>query len=322
VNHWYRQKDFPSGFWAPYQVELTCGTLIFVPEDVDELVVKIASTWWERVFGGRVAEPQECEVRLAAAAASASLDEQDHKASTALMESVRLGWDGCVKVLLELGASTNMIDKEGRSPLHHAVVARLSSSKASVLVQMLLQAQADPNVQDLDPDKDTKDREKHRTALHYCVVSDYLSAAKWLIKAAAEPNIMDAKRRTPLHLAIDEETSLEMVSLLLASRSDPNKGNLQIGLTSSCLVASRSGDSQLAVAKVGARPDVTFIGKDFMTPLRMAALHGKERVAPLLIKSGCDTSIRAGGKTTADFVPMNFALDEKRRKGLKGLILS
>mmetsp|Transcript_10541 Transcript_10541/g.31875 ORF Transcript_10541/g.31875 Transcript_10541/m.31875 type:complete len:184 (+) Transcript_10541:112-663(+) len=38
VQHWYRQVDFPREFFAPYQLQLDDGGLIFAPEDSDKCV--------------------------------------------------------------------------------------------------------------------------------------------------------------------------------------------------------------------------------------------------------------------------------------------
>jgi len=38
VDLWYREEGFPAGFFAPYQVELDGGNLIFAPGDEDRCV--------------------------------------------------------------------------------------------------------------------------------------------------------------------------------------------------------------------------------------------------------------------------------------------
>ena len=38
IKLWYTEEDFAQGFYAPYQVELDDGNLIFAPEDSDECV--------------------------------------------------------------------------------------------------------------------------------------------------------------------------------------------------------------------------------------------------------------------------------------------
>merc|ERR1719229_1302442 len=97
--------------------------------------------------------------------------------------------------------------------------------------------------------------------------------------SAADPNIIDGQYKTPLHLAIDEGSSHEMVSLLLAGKADPDRGNIEIGMTSSYLmVAVRNGDSQLAKALIDAKANVNLVGKQGMTPLHMAVRSRKANV--------------------------------------------
>jgi len=176
-------------------------------------------------------------------------------------------------------------------------------------VQALLEARADPNAQDRDLGRDPElksksfeERDRHRTALHYCAAWDYTAAAELLLKARADPTIIDGQYMTPLHLAIDEGCSREMVSLLLAGKSDPDKGNMVIGLNSSYLLeAARSGDSDLAAALIHAKANVDLAGKNGMTPLIMAVRCGKVNVAQLLIEAGCDTTLKAMGKTAGEF---------------------
>jgi len=38
VQLWYRQADWPEGSWAPYQIQLDDGRLIFAPQDVEQVI--------------------------------------------------------------------------------------------------------------------------------------------------------------------------------------------------------------------------------------------------------------------------------------------
>jgi ankyrin repeat protein len=194
---------------------------------------------------------------------------------------------------------------------------RCGDSKQVVrMVEALLKAKADPNVQDKDPEKDPEfasksfeEREEHRTPLHYCAAFDYVHAAKLLLKAQADPNIVDGQYKTPLHLAIDEQASLDMVKTLLEGKADPDKGNMEIGLQSSYLMeAARTGDADLASALINAKANINIVGKQGMTPLHMAVRSRKGNVAKLLMDAGCDTSVKALGKTAAEMaLPNNDA---------------
>lgn len=314
VDLWYRQQGFPPGFYAPYQVELDSGSLIFVPDDLEQLCRKRELTWWEKALGDKGGGPPEARIKKGATAPGVNVDQRDFKERTALSECARLGGDACTRVLLKLGANPNTVDKEKRTPLIHAVaVRRVDPEQVGELVKVLLEGKADPNVQDRDPDKDPdfsstsfEEREQHRTPLHYCAAWNYLSAAKALLKASASLDIIDAQYKTPLHLAIDEQASHEMVTLLLSSKADPDKGNIEIGMTSSYLmVAARNGDAQLASALINAKADINLAGKQGMTPLHMAVRSRKDAVAKLLVDAGCDTGIKALGKSAGEIALTN-----------------
>mmetsp|Transcript_35819 Transcript_35819/g.96009 ORF Transcript_35819/g.96009 Transcript_35819/m.96009 type:complete len:377 (+) Transcript_35819:50-1180(+) len=308
VDHWYTQDGFPEDYFAPYQVQLDDDTLIFIPEDTPKLCRERVPAWWERAFKTSGEAPAASEVLAAASGADA--DERNHSGTTALAASAHNGWGDVMRVLLDLGASPGAVDDKGRSPLHLAVAARCTTpEQVRASVQALLEARADPNAQDRDLGRDPElksksfeERDRHRTALHYCAAWDYTAAAELLLKARADPTIIDGQYMTPLHLAIDEGCSREMVSLLLAGKSDPDKGNMVIGLNSSYLLeAARSGDSDLAAALIHAKANVDLAGKNGMTPLIMAVRCGKVNVAQLLIEAGCDTTLKAMGKTAGEF---------------------
>ena len=45
VALWYTEEGFPPGFYAPYQVELDMGNLIFAPDDSDRCIRESAVDW-------------------------------------------------------------------------------------------------------------------------------------------------------------------------------------------------------------------------------------------------------------------------------------
>jgi hypothetical protein len=252
VDHWYTQEGFAPNFFAPYQVQLDDedGTLIYVPEDVPQLCRERVLAWWEKTFNAGGATPTASKVR--AAAKGVDVDQRDYNGTTALAESARRGWGAVMRALLDLGASPATVDLQGRSPLHLAVAARGSTAEqVSSAVKALLEAGADPNVQDRDMETDQGSAGKrHRTALHYCAAWDYTAAAQLLLEAAADPGIADGQHKTPLHLAVDKGSSREMVSLLIKAGCD---AALKAFHKTADEIAQRDRDSKMAKL-LGAEP--------------------------------------------------------------------
>jgi len=332
----YREDHFPPGFVAPYQVQLDNGDLIFVPADEDELCSLRIFTWWEKLFETlptpsafmrrRAKEPDFGILELREAGRGQDIDQCNIEGRTALFESLRCRWGAGLQVLLEMGASPNVIDCNRRSPLHYAVVSE-GPDTVHLTLQDLLSARADPNLQDKDTEKDQdfssvsfQEKEEHRTPLHYCAEqgNDYVNGAATLLKAAADPNIIDAQYKTPLHLAIDEHGPGAMVTLLLQSRADPDKGNMEMGMTSSCLmVAARTGNVELAKELIEAGASLDKVGKQGMTALHMAARCRHQNVAELLIEAKCDANIKAMGKTAMEFADKNDMVELAKLLGSK-----
>eukprot|EP00747_Dinoflagellata_sp_TGD_P131035 gnl/TRDRNA2_/TRDRNA2_174912_c9_seq15.p1 gnl/TRDRNA2_/TRDRNA2_174912_c9~~gnl/TRDRNA2_/TRDRNA2_174912_c9_seq15.p1 ORF type:complete len:219 (-),score=42.89 gnl/TRDRNA2_/TRDRNA2_174912_c9_seq15:333-965(-) len=181
------------------------------------------------------------------------------------------------------------------------------------MVRVLMEKRADPNIQDRDLEKDPEfssksfeEREEHRTPLHYCAAYDLISAAAILLEAAADPNIIDCQHMTPLHLATREQSSPEMVDLLLASKADPNEINARSSSTP-LMEAARLGNAKLTSSLIRAKAHMDLTGKQNMTALHMAIRGRHEDVARLLIEAGCDTNIKAFGKTAGELASTNGA---------------
>merc|ERR1711879_1008270 len=125
-------------------------------------------------------------------------------------------------------------------------------SSDTTSLELLVDAKADVNVQDTDPDYDPEftsttfgDRLEHRTPLHYACFNGDAEVAKVLLDANASIDVRDAQWKTPLHLAIDEDRD-DCIDLLLGSGADMNLGNQSSGMESSSLMdAAASGKVEL-----------------------------------------------------------------------------
>lgn len=240
-------------------------------------------------------------------AGTADPDQRDERGQTALLSAVRRRWIEGVKVLLAMSADANLGDAcEDRRPLHHAV------QECHEAVPLLLQARADPNLQDrnvaTDPNAKSRSFQQsqlHRTALHYAAEAGHGDITKALLQARASPDLRDGLCKVPLHLAIAEKHE-EVVDILLSGNADVNLGNLQVGQQFSPLMdAVYRNDCSLAQKLIAARADLNMTGKSGMTALHLSVRAQREELSRLLVASACDTSIEALGMTAADFALKN-----------------
>lgn len=237
-------------------------------------------------------------------ASEADPDQMDEQGCTALIASLKHHWLDAAMVLLEKGANVNLPDRQERWPLHYAVQVCVEA------VPALLQARADPAVQDrnLGPgsgDAPLAQAPLHRTPLHYSAQSGQVAATIALLQARADPDARDADRKVPLHLAV-EESHGEVVDILLENSAAIDLGNKEIGMNSSPLLDCVYRNDEAMVQKlVGARADLNLAGKNGMTALHLAVRARRGPLARLLITAGCDTSLKALGMTAADFAAKN-----------------
>lgn len=112
-----------------------------------------------------------------------------------------------VKLLIDNCADKEALDVNGRTPLHLAVV-----SGDEAVTRLLREEGADREARDGD----------ERTPLHLAVVSGYEGIVRLLIECGADTGAMDrASRNTPLHLAVDIE-NVDMARMLI--RAGPISG--------------------------------------------------------------------------------------------------
>ncbi|NPA12491.1 MAG: ankyrin repeat domain-containing protein, partial [Aquificae bacterium] len=123
-------------------------------------------------------------------------ERKDKNGFTILHLAVLEGSTDVVSALLKAGANPNVKDREGKTPLHYAVINASDLRSNTAKIEVLLKAGADPNAQD----------KYGNTPLHYIFAKDlYLEKFKLknivlLLKYGANPNIKNNKGETPLTL--------------------------------------------------------------------------------------------------------------------------
>ena len=87
-----------------------------------------------------------------------------------------------VKILIEAGARLDIVDNEGKTPLHYAMTYNLG------LIPLLVEAHANVNAKD----------KAGKTPLQMAVLTSNPIAVEQLLKAGADPNAVDSEGNTPL----------------------------------------------------------------------------------------------------------------------------
>jgi ankyrin repeat protein len=177
-----------------------------------------------------------------------------------------------IELLLIRGASPNLQDEFGRTPLHFAA----KSGKKDAIEFLILNCNADPNLKD----------DGGQTPLHYAAESGKKDAIEFLISNYnADPNLKDDLDQTPLHLAA-KSGNKEGVKFLLDSDADLNLKD-HCGQTPLHLAAENKHTEIIALLlNKGANPNLK---DDFdQTPLDSASLNTNKEPAKLLLKYGAN----------------------------------
>lgn len=138
-----------------------------------------------------------------------SVDEQDHLGKTALMHAVCNNNLDMVKALTKKGARTNIVDKDGKTALHHLCDCNPKESRK--MLDYLLEGFVPLNVTDKDG----------VTAFLYAVRSGDIKLIKKMIESGANIHLADSSGRTPL-MAAAAFGNTDVVKLLIKNRVDVN----------------------------------------------------------------------------------------------------
>jgi len=310
VQLWWQHPE--THVYHPYQVQLRSDQrLIYVPVDDDECIRKIERVWWEKLMERDDVSDTEAVKLISKLSTGMNLDVQSHDGETALLCVLRCHWHAAVHALLGLRADPNCAGKNSDRAIN-VVASHYSGTAQTGLMKALLEAKANPQLQDKDPDKDPdynsmsfQEREWHRTALHYAAEWGHVGMIRQLVDARAEPNIRDAQYKMPLHLAI-ENKKLDAVRLLVERDADINAGHIEVGLSTSPLIdAAYRNDQALMHLLINAKANLDHRGKQDMTALHVAARGRHAGAVKILLEARADTTLMAGGKTGAELALKN-----------------
>ncbi|KAJ7323268.1 ankyrin repeat-containing domain protein [Mycena albidolilacea] len=200
---------------------------------------------------------------------------------TALHAASYRGHESIVKLLIEMGADTNI----RRGHFGTALIAASHEGHQSV-VQLLLKNGANINAVE----------EVYGTALHAAAMRDHQSLALLLVEKGADVNAHGGYYGTVLQAAMREEKDL-MVEFLIKMGVDVNGRGEFYG--TALQLAARSGAKSQSLLLIENGADVNALGGIYGTALQVASYWGHKAVAELLIKKGADVNAPPGTHGTA-----------------------
>jgi ankyrin repeat protein len=219
-------------------------------------------------------------------------------ATNLLVSAARLEDVDTVQILIEGGVEINA--PSGR--VHRSTALQETVRKGNVrLVEILLNAGADPNIQFLGM--------YGGTVLHDALRSSKnVDLTRMLLEAGADPNPPDIADKEPPLLCAVKESSAEMVDLLLTAKADPNRITENEWHITALQVATSRCDAEMVQLLVDAGADVDApSSKDyeevldslqgsgwneiFITPIQIAAENKDAESVQILLAAGAGVDL-------------------------------
>ena len=156
-----------------------------------------------------IAAARECRIAMGAikqlVTAKCDLNRVDHLGKTALHYCAHKGLG--VEVLLKAGATPDVADKEGNTPMHLASIEGFDA-----IVKLLLEHGANPDVPNVF----------QNYPIHYLAMKNHHDAISAIMVAGGDVNALDMNKSSPLLLAVNYHRVAAVKALLQGNcRTDP-----------------------------------------------------------------------------------------------------
>jgi ankyrin repeat protein len=219
----------------------------------------------------------------------ADITSKDSKGVT-LLHCASAGQDtNIVRILLAAGANVRAVNQTGTTPLHVA-----ATKGNPEIVSMLLMSKADVSAKD----------KKGTTPLHCASAGGNTNVVSLLLGAAADVRLADDKGATPLHVAKNEGAA----KLLLAAGGDPNVLDQHQRTPLMCALSAGRKDIAIFLLAHGARVDIC--DDRGWTPLHETVAAGQKEIAEILVADKADPNVRAkDGKAPLHLAPSRELVD-------------
>ena len=135
--------------------------------------------------------------------------------------------------LVELGIDFDIADRDGNTPLHHAV-----NYGCLINVEFLLELGADLSIKN----------NKSNSPLHVACSNNNLECVRILISHKADVNLPGGNDKTPIIKAVEAEADIELIELLLQNGANINSGD---GVATPLMVAISYGNLVLVKYLIG-----------------------------------------------------------------------
>lgn len=250
-------------------------------------------------FAARGGSEKALDALLAVPGVIDHINDVDNRGRTPAHDAFRKYHNDMGVALVKKGASVSVMDKDGLTPLHQAVITSYMSDFMPGLKEALGD-KADWNVRTRDGD----------TPLHLAAKHNQMPVLEKLLEYGADPALQGRGGMIPLHVALMNDNTMIVTKLLEAMKAkqiSPDSARDDAGW-GALHYAVLKDNSSFTQDLIEAGADVNAKSKEGDTPLHIAARAGKINAVRTLLSNGAEAlSPNANAQS-----PLDIAMAMKR----------